>query len=215
MLECNILRRRSRAKWIEKGESCSRYFFAILWAKQANERMTMLRDKEGREVWNEEDILSQVYKYYTELYTQPIVSSAERQEQNKVLTLIEHHVSDEDNFKLMELPGSEELSEADQALPLQKSPGEDGLPVKVLRELWDEIGPCCLKFVQEAWHTKRIGKWIKVANTLRSRGLQLDRVQEDAIGVFQNWLGMVRMGIQKLENSASWRWKGSESEWTG
>ncbi|KAL2635715.1 hypothetical protein R1flu_007194 [Riccia fluitans] len=59
------------------------------------------------------------------------------------------------------------------------------------------------------------GKWIMVANALRARGIQLDQTQEDTIQVFQTWLGTVQMGVQKLEHSPSWRWKGSETKWTG
>ncbi|KAL2620722.1 hypothetical protein R1flu_000927 [Riccia fluitans] len=67
LLECSILRR-SRVEWAEKGESCSRYFFATLKAKQTKERMSILCDEEDREVRDKELILEQVYNYYTELY---------------------------------------------------------------------------------------------------------------------------------------------------
>ncbi|KAL2612461.1 hypothetical protein R1flu_024153 [Riccia fluitans] len=60
-----------------------------------------------------------------------------------------------------------------------------------------------------------MGKWITMANALRACGLQLDQIQEEAIGVFQNWLGTVQMGVQKLEHRPSWRWKGLEAKWIG
>ncbi|KAL2630119.1 hypothetical protein R1flu_014805 [Riccia fluitans] len=121
--------------------------------------MSILRDEEDREVRDEELILEQVYKYYTELYTQPTVSAAEKHEQDKVLTLIDQLVSEEENLQLTALPGAEELRNMVKDLPSDKSPGEDGLLAEVLHELWDEISPCCLKFIQEPWHSKRIGKY--------------------------------------------------------
>ncbi|KAL2613507.1 hypothetical protein R1flu_025199 [Riccia fluitans] len=46
-----------------------------------------------------------------------------------------------------------------KSLLLGKSPGEDGLSVEVLWELWEEIGPYCLQFIHEAWHNKQIGNF--------------------------------------------------------
>ncbi|KAL2631585.1 hypothetical protein R1flu_016271 [Riccia fluitans] len=72
--------------------------------------------------------------------------------------------------------GVAELSDMVKNLPLDKSPGEDGLPVEVLRELWEDINPCSLQFIQEAWHSKRIGKYnlgaiIKLFRRMRRRKL--------------------------------------------
>ncbi|KAL2652227.1 hypothetical protein R1flu_020355 [Riccia fluitans] len=89
MLECSILRRRSKAKRAEKGETCSKYFFATLKAKQLRERMEILRDEEDREIRIKEIILDYVYNYYAELYTQPAVSAEHQQEQEETLNLID------------------------------------------------------------------------------------------------------------------------------
>ncbi|KAL2633731.1 hypothetical protein R1flu_005210 [Riccia fluitans] len=68
-------------------------------------------------------------------------------------------MSEEDNLRLVEVLGLTELNDMMKNLPLDKSLSEDGLPVEVLRELWDEIIPYCLKFIQEAWHSKRLSKF--------------------------------------------------------
>ncbi|KAL2633604.1 hypothetical protein R1flu_005083 [Riccia fluitans] len=104
------------------------------------------------------EILEYVYNYYSELYEQPI-SLADKREEERTLTLVDQLVSEEDNLRLMEVPGVEELKDTIKNLPLGKSPGEDGLSVEVLREIWDEISPCCLEFIQEAWHSKLIGNF--------------------------------------------------------
>ncbi|KAL2633064.1 hypothetical protein R1flu_004543 [Riccia fluitans] len=59
----------------------------------------------------------------------------------------------------MEVPGVVELKDMMKSLPLDKSLSEDGLPVEVLRELWDDIIPYYLIFIQEAWHNKRLSKF--------------------------------------------------------
>ncbi|KAL2652228.1 hypothetical protein R1flu_020356 [Riccia fluitans] len=59
------------------------------------------------------------------------------------------------------------------------------------------------------------GKWIEVANSLWSQGIQLNQVQAEAIKIFQEWLCSVRMGTQRLQDSTSWHWKGSADKWNG
>ncbi|KAL2623954.1 hypothetical protein R1flu_008199 [Riccia fluitans] len=119
----------------------------------------MLRDTEDREIIDERSILDYVHKYYADLYSQPTVSFAEIREQDAALNFVNHRVTEDDNHRLTEVPRAEELSNTVKSLPLEKSPGEDGLPVEVLRELWEEIGTGCLQFIQEAWKSKRIGKY--------------------------------------------------------
>ncbi|KAL2608455.1 hypothetical protein R1flu_027028 [Riccia fluitans] len=142
-----------------KGEACARYFFATLKAKQTNERMAILRDGENREIRNEELILEQVNKYYTELYAQPAVIEAEKHEQREVLTLVDQLILEEDYCRLMAIPEVEEINETVKALPSEKAPGEDGLPAEVLHELWEDIDEHYINFVQEAWRSRRIGQY--------------------------------------------------------
>ncbi|KAL2632691.1 hypothetical protein R1flu_004170 [Riccia fluitans] len=158
LLECSILWRRCRATWAEKGKTCSRYFFATLKDKQSQEKMSCLWDEEGTLVQDKELILQRVHKYYKELYSQPAITLAEQREQDRTLNLIDQRVSEEDNARLMALPGADELKDAVKELPANKAPGEDGLTAEVLHEMWEEVSPGCLKFVQEVWQNKRIGQ---------------------------------------------------------
>ncbi|KAL2644524.1 hypothetical protein R1flu_012111 [Riccia fluitans] len=120
--------------------------------------MAVLRDGESREVKDEEEILQRVYNYYRELYAQPAVAPTEKQKLEEVLTLLDNQVSEADNLQLLEPPNADELGEAVKKLLSDKAPGEDGLPAEVLRELWGEVGPYCLKFIQNVWQTKNLGK---------------------------------------------------------
>ncbi|KAL2623581.1 hypothetical protein R1flu_003786 [Riccia fluitans] len=121
-----------------------------------------------------------------ELYEQPTVSPEDANKQVKTLTLIEHSVLEAENLHLLEAPTAKELEETVKNMPAGKSPGEDRLPIEILRELWSDVGQCCLDFIQEAWRGKRIGKF----NTDRMSGAQSGAVH-DILGVqirhWQSW----------------------------
>ncbi|KAL2631466.1 hypothetical protein R1flu_016152 [Riccia fluitans] len=59
------------------------------------------------------------------------------------------------------------------------------------------------------------GNWIKVAAVLETCGFQLNAVQLSKVEAFQNWLREVRLGVQSLEESPSWRWEGTDNKWNG
>ncbi|KAL2629404.1 hypothetical protein R1flu_014090 [Riccia fluitans] len=44
---------------------------------------------------------------------------------------------------------------------------------------------------------------------------QRNQVECEAIKTFQEWLLKVQMGTQRLDDSPSWHWKGSEDRWKG
>ncbi|KAL2609558.1 hypothetical protein R1flu_028131 [Riccia fluitans] len=111
--------------------------------------MEMLRDLDDRELTEESAILDFVHHYYADLYAQTAESVAEIREQDRALNFVHQRVTEEENRCLTEAPGAEELRKTVKSLPLEKSPGEDGLPVEVLRELWDEVSMGCLQFIQE------------------------------------------------------------------
>ncbi|KAL2609309.1 hypothetical protein R1flu_027882 [Riccia fluitans] len=122
----------------------------------------MLWDDDGHEIKQEEEILNRVHKFYAELYTQPTIMLAEAREQTRALSFVDQCVTEEDNRSLVKIPEADEIQEVIKSLPQGKVPGEDGLPVEVLRELWEEMSVGCLAFVQEAWKTKRFTKSFKL-----------------------------------------------------
>ncbi|KAL2653622.1 hypothetical protein R1flu_021750 [Riccia fluitans] len=122
--------------------------------------MTYLRDEEDREIRDEEKnsgVRPQVL--CRTLCSTNNVFYRDKREQEDTFTLTDQLVSEEENIRLLEVPGAMELNDKVKSLPLDKSPMEDGLPAEVLQELWDDLSPCCLEFIQEVWHNKQIGKF--------------------------------------------------------
>ncbi|KAL2608864.1 hypothetical protein R1flu_027437 [Riccia fluitans] len=92
--------------------------------------MSYLLEEDGRKLRDEDVIMERVHSYYLELYKQPTISLADRRQQEETLTLVDTLVSEEENNRLAETPGADELEETIKSLPAGKAPGEDGLPVE-------------------------------------------------------------------------------------
>ena len=59
---------RSRTKYIENEETSSKFFYAAESVFQKNETITVLKDKSGKKVTTDKDILKAAKTFYEELY---------------------------------------------------------------------------------------------------------------------------------------------------
>ncbi|KAL3687495.1 hypothetical protein R1sor_013804 [Riccia sorocarpa] len=81
-------RRWSRTRWIKEGEMPSKFFFSLLKAKRVRESITMLKTEDGRQLEKEEDIIKELFKYYSELFRQSHISDRDKQNRRDVLSKI-------------------------------------------------------------------------------------------------------------------------------
>ncbi|KAL3696872.1 hypothetical protein R1sor_010948 [Riccia sorocarpa] len=68
-LDTRICRVRSRIKWLHEGDAPSRFFFACLRAKNAEENINTLKLESGEVVTEERRILKLIEESYVQLYT--------------------------------------------------------------------------------------------------------------------------------------------------
>ncbi|KAL3691827.1 hypothetical protein R1sor_005478 [Riccia sorocarpa] len=122
ILEANILRRRSRVKWVNDGEASTKYFFACLQAKQAQERLTELEVEGGELITDEDKVLEEVHRFYSLLYQQPPVPVNTKIERSEAMKLITDTVEAEENASLVGTPDSEEIERTVTGLAKNKAP---------------------------------------------------------------------------------------------
>ena len=60
---------RSRARWVEEGEKASRYFCSLENRNFVSKRMSSLINNEGRELFKDTEIRSEVQNFYKSLYS--------------------------------------------------------------------------------------------------------------------------------------------------
>ncbi|KAL3687077.1 hypothetical protein R1sor_013386 [Riccia sorocarpa] len=131
-IDTRICRIRSRIRWLNEGDSPSKFFFASFKAKQAYETISAIRLETGEMLTDERKILEHVEDTYKELYT----AEPEREEFNRkreeAMTLIDKKLTLAQNVALGEMPTDELIEEVVQSLPSDRAPGLDGVTAKIL-----------------------------------------------------------------------------------
>ncbi|KAL3678603.1 hypothetical protein R1sor_021559 [Riccia sorocarpa] len=106
--EAERCRRRGKITWLKEGEAPTKYFFARLKAKHAQEEMAALEDASGRIIEDREEILEKVHQFYEELYAVEVESEEMVENRRTVVGRINRRLTAAQNQLLEELP-SEKL----------------------------------------------------------------------------------------------------------
>ena len=128
---------RSRAKWLEEGETPSKYFLRVENDRHMKAFVTSVFNSSGTEVSSLPEIIEAHKVFYSNLFSRGSIDFEAQQE-------LFSHVS-----ARLSLPeqasceGSLTLTEASEALRLSnrnKCPGPDGLTVEFYAFFWDKLG---------------------------------------------------------------------------
>ena len=124
---------RSRAQWLEEGETPSKFFLNLANQRRDKCSVSCIWNANGEEVTSLPDMLKAHETFYTELFSAQEIDTPAR---NELLTHVQPH-----------------LSEATQALKLchrNKTPGSDGLTVEFHSIFWDQLGPILVETFNES-----------------------------------------------------------------
>lgn len=137
---------RARANELRDGDKNTSYFHHKASSRQKRNKIGRLKDPEG--VWrsSEEDMLTVVSNYFTELFT-----SSQPDMLDEALEGISPLVSDEMNYALDEVPTGEEIYHALNQMHPNKAPGLDGMHALFYQKFWHIVGPDITVYVQNWW----------------------------------------------------------------
>ena len=154
LLECAEIeghkRRIKGAPRYEQGEP-NIAFFAKLEAKHAARKMfSQLQDSEGVVKNQNVELLHIAHKFYSDLFT-PVHTDSKVQD--RLLRNITTRVTPEHRLSLDAPLTIEELTKAITTMPLEKSPGLDGLPIEFYITFWHLLDDRYLDYLQEVQQT--------------------------------------------------------------
>ena len=140
---------RSRAQWIKEGEVNSRYFMGL--EKQRQSSNVIREVKVGDTYVTEENkILSEIAKFYTDLYKDRNISI------DKIKSYLAKNepqstINEEDKRFCDRAISITELDKAVETLKLNKSPGIDGLTPEFYKQFWSDLQKPFMNMLQETF----------------------------------------------------------------
>ena len=141
---------RARIEFINKGETNYKFMKAIENSNQTKNTILQLKNDQNEIVRTNKEILSEIGKFYSNLYTS----------KNIELNKIENYLSDvtelptlsEQQKVQLEKPLSkDEFSKIIKILKPNKSPGYDGIPNEFYQTFWDDIQTMFMSMINESW----------------------------------------------------------------
>ena len=141
---------RSRAKWVEKGERNTRFFLNLEKHHQLNNCILNLKNAKGNLLDNKVDIMSEAMNFYKNLYTSHGVTNTEIQNFMKKIKIKNRLNLDSANMLEGDIEETEVLNVIEQ-MALNKTPGDDGLPVEFYRTFWPNIKDLIMDAYAEAY----------------------------------------------------------------
>jgi len=122
----------SAAQFFDKGERCTRYFSGLAKKRQIQNTIPSLRGEDGERATNTQDIVKIAHQFYTDLYTATPTCAISTK---LLLDQLTRKLTNQQAATLEDPITAKEVERAINTIPTNKSPGPDGLP----NELWKEI----------------------------------------------------------------------------
>ncbi|XP_026419666.1 uncharacterized protein LOC113315617 [Papaver somniferum] len=141
-----IIRKKSRVKWLKNGAANTRFFHVNLKIRQAQNAIVELEKLEGGITSNQEEIADILVKNFEDKFSYQEVTF-----DNNLFNDIPDVVNEYDNSILEDTPKAEEIKEAVFDLNPDSAPGPDGFAGWFYREVWEIIGNDFIRAIQFWW----------------------------------------------------------------
>jgi len=133
----------SSSNWFRYGDTCSKTFFDFHRAGQKKTPMRELVTDNGP-IRRQTDLTNHITDFYTKLYTSEAHLPGTQEAQASCWDSVPARVSAETNSSLTQSLTLEEVVKAILALPKNKAPGQDRIPIEFFQSCVNEVAPSLL-----------------------------------------------------------------------
>jgi exonuclease III len=134
---------RSKAQWVEEGETNSRFFLNLEKYNQELKTIITMQDEDGTILEDPDKIMNHITNFYKGLYAPGNTnkSNIENIHYEDLLTdfVSNTKMSQEDMLSLESDITEKEIYQAISSMPGNKSPGSDGITVEFYKKFWNQI----------------------------------------------------------------------------
>ncbi|KAL8156575.1 hypothetical protein AgCh_001610 [Apium graveolens] len=128
-------KQRAKAFWLADGDSNSKFFHAFATSRKKLNHVDKLKNEEGEEVTDHEEMCQVVQRYFTNLF------DCENKETEIITEVSSHIISNDQNVGLIADLSLEEFTRAIKQMHPDKAPGPDGLNPAFYQHFWKLLGP--------------------------------------------------------------------------
>ena len=126
---------RSRASWIEHGEKSTGFFLGLEKKKQPKHTISELETPMGP-IKDDKEIIAEAQTYYQQLYTN---EDTDIKDQDWLLEQLDNTLTEPSKISCEGPLTLKECTAAVKAIPRNKAPGTDGLPIEFYQHFWDVL----------------------------------------------------------------------------
>ncbi|XP_026451256.1 uncharacterized protein LOC113351500 [Papaver somniferum] len=195
-----LMRAKSRVKWIKEGGANTTFFHATIKLRQSQNNITELESTEGNVVCEQSQIVDILVDNYTKKFEYQNITI-----QEEILDVVPKVLNDEDNNFLDTVPTAMEIKEAVFNMNANIAPGPDGFPGCFYKFAWDIIGAELIEALRFCWTHIFIpkGAFIKGRNIHDKIVLASEMINELNIKRRGGNVGL-KLDITQAYDSLSW-----------
>lgn len=133
--------------WLSLEDKNTGFFHASTKGRRAINRITVLETSERVSVYEDEQIIGTVEKYFRDIFTSTRSSAIE-----VVNKAIKTCITAETNERLIEIMSPLEVKEALFLVHPDKAPGPDGFSASFFQSNWETVGPAITREIQNFFY---------------------------------------------------------------
>ncbi|VFQ96694.1 unnamed protein product [Cuscuta campestris] len=142
--ECSFWKQKANIKWMEEGDSNSKFFHDFVKGRRARSKIRSMTDQNGKMCTD----LSQIQKMAVDHYTKLFWENKQVQ-MDPILEYLEQTITPTDNDNIMKIPTEKEIRDAVWNLNPNSAPGPDGFNGNFFKSCWGIIKDDVVRATQE------------------------------------------------------------------